>query len=105
MSSRAAWVAAVLVSASLHRSGDGNSVLRPPLRLDKEALQYICFFSGPLTFVVAEFLSPQLFPHYLAASQYIASTPHPISDITGILGVTAIIVIGTLRSTLRSEDG
>lgn len=43
-------------------------------------------------FVSAEFLSPQLFPHYFGNSQYLRIPLIQICDITGVLGVTALIV-------------
>ncbi|MBT3182689.1 MAG: apolipoprotein N-acyltransferase [Deltaproteobacteria bacterium] len=48
---------------------------------------------GTIAFVAAEFISPQLFPHYFGASQYLQLKLIQISDITGVIGVTALIAL------------
>lgn len=45
-----------------------------------------------VAFVSAEFLSPQLFPHYFGNSQYLWVALIQVCDMTGVLGVTALIV-------------
>lgn len=44
-------------------------------------------------FVAAEFCCPQLFPHYFGNSQYRQIAVIQISDITGVLGVTGLLVL------------
>ena len=46
---------------------------------------------GTTLFVAAEFVSPQLFPHYFGNSQYLRLQVIQISDIAGVLGVTALL--------------
>jgi len=48
---------------------------------------------GTVTFVSAEFVSPQLFPHYFANSQYLQLPLIQICDITGVAGLTALLVL------------
>lgn len=48
--------------------------------------------AATVSFVAAEFISPQLFPHYFAASQFRQIPLIQICDITGVLGLTALIV-------------
>lgn len=50
-------------------------------------------FLGTIAFVSAEFVSPQLFPHYLANSQYMNIPLIQICDITGVAGVSALLVL------------
>jgi len=47
---------------------------------------------GTTTFVATEFVCPQLFPHYFANSQYMQIPLIQICDITGVLGLTAVLV-------------
>lgn len=49
--------------------------------------------AAPVAFVAAEFVCPQLFPHYFGASQYLRIPLIQISDITGVLGVSALLVL------------
>lgn len=49
--------------------------------------------AGTVIFVAAEFVCPQLFPHYFGASQYLQLPLIQISDITGVMGVTALIIL------------
>jgi apolipoprotein N-acyltransferase len=49
---------------------------------------------SPVIWTAAEKFWPQLFPNYLGASQYKLSLITQISDITGILGVTFLLVYG-----------
>lgn len=64
---------------------------------------------GTAAFVSAEFVSPQLFPHYFGNALYRQLPLIQISDITGVLGVTALIVFVNaalfvlLRSALRKQ--
>lgn len=55
-------------------------------------------------FVATEFVCPQLFPHYFGNSQYLRLPLIQICDITGVLGVTAILVLANaaIYATLRS---
>jgi len=47
---------------------------------------------SPVTWTVAEKFWPQLFPNYLGASQYKLYLVTQIADLTGILGVTFLVV-------------
>ncbi len=49
-------------------------------------------FLAVIAFVTAEFISPQLFPHYFGNSQYLWLHVIQISDLTGVLGVSALLV-------------
>lgn len=50
-------------------------------------------FLATIAFVTAEFTSPQLFPHYFGNSQYLWLHVIQISDLTGVLGVSALLVL------------
>lgn len=47
---------------------------------------------APVAFVAAEFVSPQLFPHYFANSQYKLIPLIQMCDVTGVLGLSALLV-------------
>lgn len=47
---------------------------------------------GTSIYVATEFICPQLFPHYFANSQYLRLPVIQICDVTGVFGVTALIV-------------
>jgi len=53
---------------------------------------------APVVWTALEKFWPELFPYYLGASQYRLSTVTQIADLTGILGVTFVVVY--LNSTL-----
>jgi apolipoprotein N-acyltransferase len=53
---------------------------------------------SPVIWTAAEKFWPQMFPNYLGASQYKLSTVTQIADLTGILGVTFLLVY--LNSTI-----
>jgi apolipoprotein N-acyltransferase len=63
---------------------------------------------APLVMVTVELLTPQIFPFYLAISQAWVAPVIQIADITGPLGVTALLVAfnGALAdAVLRLRDG
>jgi len=47
----------------------------------------------PLTFVAIEFLSPQIFPWQIGASQYLFYTIAQLADITSVCGISFLIVL------------
>lgn len=49
---------------------------------------------APVVYVTVENLYPFLFPNYLAASQYMLLPLTQIADVTGVLGITFLIVWG-----------
>jgi apolipoprotein N-acyltransferase len=59
---------------------------------------------GTIVYVFAEFISPQLFPHYFANSQYMNIPLIQICDITGILGITALLVFVNICIYLIVKD-
>ena len=58
----------------------------------RKKTQLTPLFLGTALYVAAELVSPQLFPHYFANSQYMNIPVIQICEITGILGVTALLV-------------
>jgi apolipoprotein N-acyltransferase len=59
---------------------------------------------APLVMVVVELLMPQIFPYYLAISQAFVPVVIQIADITGPLGVTALMMLtgGALADVVRA---
>jgi apolipoprotein N-acyltransferase len=59
---------------------------------------------APLVMVAVELLMPQIFPYYLAISQAFVPPVIQIADLTGPLGVTALMMVtgGALADLLRS---
>lgn len=50
------------------------------------------FLIAPLAWVISEFLYPHLFPSYFANSQYTWTTLVQVADMTGPLGISALLV-------------
>jgi apolipoprotein N-acyltransferase len=50
-------------------------------------------FTGTIVFLAAEFVCPQLFPHYFGASQHKIIPLIQIADLTGVMGITAVLVM------------
>ena len=61
---------------------------------------------APLVMVAIELVMPQMFPYYLAISQAFVPALIQIADITGPLGVTALMVAanGALLDAYRARD-
>ena len=59
---------------------------------------------APLVMVAIELLMPQIFPYYLAISQAFVPAVIQIADLTGPLGVTALLMLagGALADVVRS---
>jgi apolipoprotein N-acyltransferase len=59
---------------------------------------------APLVMVVIELLMPQIFPYYLAISQAFVPAVIQIADLTGPLGVTALMMLtsGAIADLLRA---